>query len=286
MSKLFRPVQLASAIGLFTFLLAFPLFGQSQGTCTFTLYDPPSGFIYGLSPGGINHWNTVVGGASGPTQQMSKGYIRWANGEFTLFAVPNNAVTTFTDRNLNGTTVGLYAASITAPSNGLIYTSKSWATLNYPGSPSTSLTGINKWTTIIGNAVDPKTGNSFGFKYQHGGFGKIQYPKATQTIVDGINDNGVIVGAYKMTGDTNWSSFELQNGTFKKLNYTFPVVGINNSGVIVDSSNVHFPDGRTTFVYVGGSVETAVTGINDAGIITGFAYWGTFEYKGFTATCN
>ncbi|HKW19433.1 MAG TPA: hypothetical protein VJO35_18130 [Terriglobales bacterium] len=258
------------------------------------MYNPPSGYIYDLTPGGINHWNSIVGGVGGPNQGMEKGYVRWANGSFTLFAVPNNASTFFTDRNLNGTTVGWYGSSNStpppntgSPASGLIYTSSSWATLNYPGAVSTALTGINKWNTIIGDATDAKTNATFGFKYQHGGFGKIQFPGAAQTIVTGINDNGVIVGAYKkMSSDANWSGFELQNSTFKKLDYTFPPVGINNSGVIVDSSNIHYPDGRVTPVGIGGAAESAVTGINDLNVVTGFAYYGTFEFQGFTATCK
>lgn len=62
--------------------------------------------------------------------------------------------------------------------------------------------------------------------------------------------------------------------------------GINNSGAIVDSGSIHHPDGRVTPVAIGGAAESAVTGINDLNVVTGVAYYGTFEYQGFTATCK
>lgn len=286
---------IATATSLLTFFLMCPLFAQAQGSCNYTTYNPPSGYIYDLTPGGINHWNSIVGGVGGPSQGMEKGYVRWSNGGFTLFAVPNKPVTFFTDRNLNGTTVGWYGSSTTSyappqpatgPTSGLIYTSSSWATLNYPGSPSTALEGINKWNTIIGNAMDAKTSHTFAFKYQHGGFSKIQFPGAQQTIVTGINDNGVIVGAYQVTASETgtWLGYELEKGTYKKLNYV--PQDINNSGAIVDSNSIHYPDGRVTPVAIDGAAESAVTGINDLNVVTGFAYYGTFEYQGFTATCK
>jgi hypothetical protein len=281
-------VTVSSAI-----LLAFPLFAQTQGSCTYKMYDPPKGYIYDHSPGGINDHNVIVGGVGGPSRVIEKGYVRGPNGAFNLFRVPNNPYTFFTDRNLYGTTVGWYAAQPTSPppnpggpSNGLLYTSSSWAKLNYPRSTRTVLTGINRSNAIIGNAVESKTGAMFGFRYQNGGFHKIQYPGAAQTQVTAINDNGVIVGGYQMSGSNNWSGFVLQNGTFRKLNYTYLPNGINNSGVIVDSENIHYPDGRTTFVYVPGAASSGITGINDANVVTGVAYWGTFEFQGFTATCQ
>src|ERR1700738_1639918 len=37
------------------------LHAQAQASCTFTYFDPPSGYGYGFYPSGINHYNTVVG---------------------------------------------------------------------------------------------------------------------------------------------------------------------------------------------------------------------------------
>jgi hypothetical protein len=170
-------------------------------------------------------------------------------------------------------------------SKGLIYTSKSFATLNYPGSPSTALTGINKANTIVGNETDPATTHVRGFKYQNGKFTPIKYPGSLQTTTTGINDNGVIVGGYENGSSENpWKGYILQNGTFKSFNYI--PNDINNSGTIVSGSRIYYPNGTVKVVYVPGSANTFVNGINDLGIITGGASWGTNEFKGFTAKCK
>jgi hypothetical protein len=277
-------------LAVLAFSVAASLQAQTQANCTFTYFDPPSGYIYGFYPNGINHYNTVVGGVFGPNQNTEKAFIRYSGGGMSLFGFPNATWTYLNRRNVYGTSVGAYGASSAAPppglgSHGLIYTSKSYATLNYPGSPSTALTGINKSNTIVGNETDPTTKHVRGFKYVNGKFTQIKYPGSVQTTVTGINDNGVIVGGYEDGSSENpWNGYILQNGTFKSLKYI--PNDINNSGTIVSGSQIHYANGTVKTVYVPGSANTFVNGINDLGIITGGASWGTFEFKGFTATCK
>ena len=285
-SKYIIPVSACLAL-----LMASPLSAQTQASCRLNAYNPPSGYIYDLSPGGINYWNTVVGGVGGPTQGMETGFVRWSNGKFTLFNVPSFASTFFTRRNVNGTTVGWYGNATAVPppgpgtgAHGLIYTSKSWATLNYPGSPSTALEGINKANTIVGNALDLKTKAAFGFQYQNGKFVKVQFPGAAQTLAFSINDQGIVVGWYQLSpGSTRWSGYILNKGAFKKLNYL--PLDINNGGVIIDFNHVHFPDGRVAFVGTS-AANSGINGLNDANVVTGFQYFGTFEFQGLLGPCK
>ncbi|HUK49185.1 MAG TPA: hypothetical protein VLW06_16400 [Terriglobales bacterium] len=133
-SSLFISFGLALVFG------STPLFAQTQANCDFKTFDPHSGYIYGFSPNGINHYNTVVGEADGPQEGMGKAFIRYSGGSMTIFAVPKAQYTVFNRRNKYGTSVGWYGPQpVTVPpgtgSNGLMYTSKSYATLNYPGSP-------------------------------------------------------------------------------------------------------------------------------------------------------
>lgn len=266
---------------------------QTQANCNFKTFDPPSGYIYGFYPNGINHYNTVVGEADGPQAGMGKAFIRYSGGGMTLFAVPKAQYTVFNRRNLNGTSVGWYGTqpvtvSPGTGSNGLIYTSKSYATLNYPGSPSTELNGINKWNTIVGTALSSGTPKAmFGFKYQNGKFTQIKYPGAAQTMVTGINDNGVIVGGYQK-GSSQWSGFVLEKGTFKTVTLSpgYVPADINNEGEIVSGNEILYPSGKLEIIYLPGSAGTSALGINDLGIISGDASYGTFEFKGFTATCK
>jgi uncharacterized membrane protein len=255
------PQLLGSALSLpvVSLLVAVSLAGslrsQTQAICNFTYFDPPANFIYGFYPNGINHYNTVVGGVFGQTQNAEKAFIRYSGGGMNLLSVPNATWTELNRRNIHGTSVGAYGSGTSSlppgsGSNGVILNAGSFATLNFPGSPSTALYGINKYSTIVGTGLDPKTKGAFGFKYANGTFTKIKYPGAVQTIVTAINDNGVIVGGYEKGSFQNpWFGFIRQkDGTFKSLSY---IPGdISDSGVIVADNSIHYPNGTVKVVYV------------------------------------
>ena len=287
-----------SAPRLFTLLVAatflaftFVAHAQTPATCTFTYFNPPSGYTGDFWPTGINHYNTVVGGIdTTATNSFEKGFIRYSGGGVSLFTFPNAVLTQLNKRNLNGTSVGFYDANGGAYTHGLILTSSSYTTLDYPKALSTALNGINKSNVIVGTEVDPSTTGQVGFKYLSGKFTLIKYPGAVQTSVTAINDNGVIVGGYEKGSFENpWSGYILQNGAFKSLPYI--PLDINNTGTMVDGQNIHFSNGTTKKVVVPGAFEEFVRGINDIGVITGSANYGpnsqgNFTWKGFTAVCH
>jgi hypothetical protein len=287
-----------SAPRLFTAFVATTLFAltlcghaQTQATCTFTYFNPPSGYTGDFWPTGINHYNTVVGGVDTTVaNSLEKGFTRYSGGGVSLFAVPNAIFTQLNKRNLNGTSVGYYDTNGGAYTHGLILTSSSYTTLDYPNALSTALNGINKWNTIVGTEVDPSTTGQVGFKYQNNRFTAIKYPGAVQTSITSINDNGVIVGGYEKGSFENpWSGYILQNGVFKSLSYI--PLDINNAGTMVDGQNIHFANGTVKKVVVPGAFEDFVRGINDLGVITGSANYGpnsqgNFTWKGFTAVCH
>jgi hypothetical protein len=289
--------SLIGRIGLFA-LIAIPfapsLQAQTQASCTFTMFNPPSGYPGGFWPNGINHYNTVVGGAFTVNQNSEKGFTRYSGGSLSTFGFPNALFTVLSRRNIYGTSVGQYyfAGATGFPGNGshgLILTSTSRATLNFPNSNSTVLSGINKWNSIVGSAIDPATTGSFGFKYANGTFTKIKFPGAVQTTALANNDNGVIVGGYELGSFENpWSGYVLQNGTFKSLTYI--PSDINNSGTIVAGNFIFYANGTVKQVNVSGGSQTFINGINDLGTITGGAIYtdsqGNSTFKGFTAVCH
>ncbi|HUK49186.1 MAG TPA: hypothetical protein VLW06_16405 [Terriglobales bacterium] len=139
----------------------------------------------------------------------------------------------------------------------------------------------------MGTALDAKTKDLFGFKYENGKFSQIKYPGATQTMVTGNNDNGVIIGGYQK-GSSPWTGFALENGMFKsvKLSAGYVPSDINNRGEIVSGNEILYPNGKLEIIYLPGSAGTSALGINDLGVISGDASYGTFEFQGFTATCK
>lgn len=266
---------------------------QTQASCTFKYFNPQAGYSGDLLANGINHYNTVVGGTYTANNNAEKGFIRFSGGGVTLFAAPKAQLTVLNKRNYGGTSVGSYATLGASGDlngmQGLILTSKSFATLDYPGVSATSLTAINKSNVIVGVAT-PSGAGSFGFKYVNGKFTKIMHPGAVQTSITAINDNGVIVGGFEDSSFENpWSGYVLQNGKFKNL--SFIPADISNSGTIVGGNSIFFTNGTSKQVKVPGSFETFVNGINDVGMIAGSANFGpgangNFTWKGFTATCH
>lgn len=283
-------MMLALVAGLFS--LTSLSEAQSAANCSFTLINPPSGYTGDFFPFGINHYNTVVGGAYTANQNAEKGYLRNSGGGTSLFGHPNSTYTELYKRNLNGTSVGQYSnlPPSTPPisgSHGIILTSSSYASLDYPGAGATELSGINKSNVIVGSALSTTTGGSFGFKHANGAFTKITYPRAVQTTTTAVNDSGVIVGGYEPGSFENpWSGYVLQNGTFKAL--SFIPSDINNSGTMVSANNIYFTNGTVKTVTVPSSNQTHVNGINDLGTITGSAHFGGTPgtWRGFIATCH
>ncbi|HTM35249.1 MAG TPA: hypothetical protein VL156_00745 [Terriglobales bacterium] len=276
-----------------TFLLIVPpSAAQTQASCTFQLFNPPSGFSGDFFPMGVNHFKTVVGGAYTSNQNSEAGYTRFSGGGTSLFKAPHALFTQLNRRNASGVSVGQYSPAgqpgFPGPgSHGVMLTSNSQATLDYPGAGSTVLSGINKSNVIVGSALDTSTGGSFGFKHVNGKFSKIVFPHAVQTTTTAINDNGVIAGSYELGSFENpFSGYILQNGMFKSLSYI--PADINNAGTIVSGNTIHLPNGAVKTVNVPSSNQTHVNGINDLGTITGAAHFGGTPgmWKGFTATCH
>lgn len=275
------------------FLLGASASAQTQASCTFKMFNPPSGFSGDFFPMGINHFNTVVGGAYNTNLNSSEaGFTCFSGGGTSTFKAPNALFTQLNKRNLNGVSVGQYTPKGQPGfpgqgSHGVMLTSSSQATLDFPGSDSTALSGINKSNVIVGSALDPSTSGSFGFKHVNGKFTKIVFPHAVQTTATAVNDNGVIVGGYELGSFENpWSGYILKNGTFKSLNYI--PADINNAGTIVAGNFIQFTNGTIKTVSVPSSDQTHVNGINDLGVITGAAHFGNTPgtWKGFTATCH
>ncbi len=268
-----------------------PVFGQSTASCTFSYFVPPSPYNASFEANGINHYGTVVGSAS--TTTITKAFVKPSGQSMYLFAMPNATNTTFNKRNYYGTTVGFYGAS--AGSSGLIYTSSSHATLNFPNAYGTVLWGINKWNSIVGSYSPSYGANQQGFKYNGGHFSSIRYPNAAQTVPRAINDSGTIVGEYVNVNLENPPhGFIYSGGTYKTLDVpgalSTELLDINNAGTIVAGPNLLYKSGAWEKVVAPNASETFVNGINDLGTITGLANYpgsnGNYTWKAFTAACK
>lgn len=162
-----------------------------------------------------------------------------------------------------------------------------------PGASQTYASGINNNGTITGFLGDA-TGAEHGYlRYLGGDFVTFDAPGSNDITPDSINSNGAVAGSY---GDTRTDGF-LRNadGTFT----TFTVPGmfpsssgnpivINDSGIIAgpyfdatEHGFVRLPSGSVSTIDFPGSADTAATGINADGVITGIYLDATFTPHGF-----
>src|SRR5258705_12121333 len=113
-------------------------------TCTnWKFFKAPSPWT-NFGAGGINRWGTVVGGVSQDPSTITHGFVRYSNGGFNFYRVPNSIGTSFLHRNALGVSVGYYTDS-SYITHGLVVSGSSRATVDYPGATITELTSINYW---------------------------------------------------------------------------------------------------------------------------------------------
>jgi uncharacterized membrane protein len=157
--------------------------------------------------------------------------------------------------------------------------------IDFPGAASTEVRGINNLGHVVGRyfAAD---GSIHGFFYDGAEFREVAFPGAYQTDAIGINDQGQIVGTYvTSTPDRQSVGFLFDAGQYA------PILGpggasaalddINNKGEILGfsgdlTSGASFVLTGSTYrtVTADGARLTRATGLNDAGDVVGYAYFG------------
>lgn len=291
----------------FLLLFAAVLCDAQTATCTnWHLFNLPSASA-NTNPSGINRWGTVVGNTSGASLSTVSGFIRYSNGTFKTYVVPNGGRTLFTRRNAQGVTVGW--ADGGPGTEGLVLSGSNLVTIDYPGATGTILEGINYWGTIVGiwsNTNPPFTGPWDSFKLKNGAYTAIKYPGSVTTNVMSISDKGVIVGYYNYYAFNGHyypdHGFTLTNGVYKTLDNPKASLAarngtvlndINSSGTIVGtyrpSDNLDrgfiFIKGTFKDVKVPNFPYSRVNGINGYGDVTGIAY-GSGSVTAYTAHCQ
>jgi uncharacterized membrane protein len=280
---------------MFLFLFASAFCDAQTATCTNWKF-----FSTGFSTA-INRWGTVVGVTA------NLGFIRYSNGGFTTYGVPNSSQTSFSRRNALGITVGDYwdsaqsqkLCSACPHNHGLVLSGSTALSVDYPGAHRTFLKGINYWGTIVG-VYENSAGAADGFKLKNGVLTSVHFPGSILTLPSSISDKGVIVGTYADSQQLG-HGFVLQNGVYTTLDNPKgdPSSGtrlddINSSGAIVgsyyDSNSI-----AHSFIYINGvfkeiivpnAIYAGVTGLNGYGDVTGTANFYPLNYTYFLARCQ
>ena len=260
---------------------------------TFTSFDGLGNNGGGTAVNGIANNGDVVGfssdNAAAPT--LLTNFIRNPGGTITALAIGGDPLAMANGVNDSGTVVGM-------DSNGTAFSLAGGTLRTLPdvNGDTTSETafGINDSGLIVGQYTDSVTGTSPGFLFSGSAF-TILNPvvNAAATNAQSINDNGLVTGFYSTDG-VHQHGFFYNFGTNQ---YTLPAdpsipnlvltqfLGINDNGLAV--GYYQLPDGsQHGFLYdiatqtysflddpnaaLSGVSITQLTGVNDAGDISGF----------------
>jgi hypothetical protein len=294
-------ISILRSVGVFLLVSsAASVSAQTQASCTFTQFSVRSQTSTGirtLGPGGINDYRTVVGAAEN-SNGLTQGFIRWSNGALSFYAAKPSGIavdTFFSDRNNNGVIIGL--AGIPFSLQGSTFTPLV-LTIGTHTQTMFAPVKINNWGTIVGY-YSGSSGTIHGFKrWSNGQAIALDFPGAKETFPLGINDHGTIVGWYSNTLSPNEQrrGFIYRNGQWTKLDYPSSTLqttltGIDNAGLIIGSTVAgSFHHG--SFIYKNGVFKKVITPNSTVPtVVSGISLvrgllTGISGFGGFVATCK
>jgi len=194
---------------------------------------------------------------------------------------PGSIYATASGINNKGNTVGAFGMP-GKPLQGFGYlpATNQYKIFNYPGADSTIALGINDANTVVGTFANGDTQHGF-FLVNGTKFTQYDVTGSSGTVIQGINNAGDFAGTVGANGD--YHGFVNISGivtTFQVNGLPTDVYSINASGTTVGffvnaqatgvDGFLRDAAGNVTQIDYPSSIQTACTGINDAGAITGF----------------
>ncbi|HXY50174.1 MAG TPA: hypothetical protein VEI01_12040 [Terriglobales bacterium] len=219
-------------------------------------------------------------------------------GVFSVIDFPGASFTAARSINARGDIAGRFSDA-NGNQHGYVLRDDHFTKIDYPGASATVVRGINNAGDISGNYLD-STGLEIGFIFQDGRFQKVQAAQsnACSTDVWMVQDNGrtAVGDLCKNSDSTLYGYLRRQPGSGFQL-ISFPNTGsfpctssryINEKGdisgiyVIANSEDECYNSGslrgfllrqgKYIAIDVPGATDTAVTAVNDDGVIVGFYY--------------
>jgi hypothetical protein len=273
------------------------------GDYNFISFDGAGNHAGGTTANGMNNNGAIVGFSNDGAGNLTN-WIRNPDGSFTLLTPPLMPTDMANGINNAKTVVGVTGTNAFSLPFGGSPTNLPAAN---PGNTSSELAfGINDKGMIVGQYTDTSTGTTPGFIYDGTKFTILNpvSPVGGVLVVNaqGINNNGLVTGFYTTDNTTPpVDGNEPQHGFFydsKTAKFTLPtdpnqpnlftvqLLAVNDHDVAAgywqdNAGNQHgllynFDTQKYTFlddpnaVPISGIVTTQITGINDAGQLTGF----------------
>jgi hypothetical protein len=301
-----RRLFLAAGIAALAVGLSIP--ANASTVYSFISFDGPGNNGGGTTVNGINNNGDVVGFSSdnAATPTLFTNFIRNANGTFSTLAIGGDPLAMANGINNSLTVAGMNSNGTAFQLAGGVVT-----TLPSVNGTTTSETafGISDGGLIVGQYTDGATDTTPGFLFNGAAFTVLNpVLNAAVTNAQGVNHSGLVTGFYSIDG-VHQHGFFYNSATSQFLLPADPNIanlvltqflGINDLGLAVgyyqlpDGSQHGFLFNTTTQTYsflddpnaaLSGVSITQITGVNDAGEITGFYVdAATGLQRGFVAT--
>jgi hypothetical protein len=266
---------------------------------TITTFDVPESFFQGMFLGtlafSINAAGAITGFYYKPQSQISHGFVRDPEGNFTTFDPPGSISTIPQSINAGGDVTGYYNEANLVVHGFVRLDNGTVISFDPPESVATKAVSINAKGAITGYYQDANM-RVHGFLRRHGGtIVSFDPPESMGTTVAGINNAGAITGSYTVANGRTFGFVRDPQGRFRSFDpgvNTFPD-SINNEGAVTGSYTdangrhgfVRAPGGSITLIdplpvsgldggcrNPGGLLlpSASPTSINDDGVITGW----------------
>lgn len=183
----------------------------------------------------------VVDAVNGVRYSQAGGIANSAGGNAIVGAYSDN------NYGVHGFALTGWSPSGFDPGLGLTGITGTLTLLDVPGAPYTAALGINDSQIIVGNTLDPATGGSGGFVFDGSSYNIFRIAGANQTEASDVNNANVVVGTY------------LSNTGYH--GYVASLAGISGHQIAAFT---------TIDAPAPGTLGTHLTGINDAGDLTGW----------------
>jgi hypothetical protein len=289
--------------GLIALVMATTAPSVRAGNYVFTNFDGFGDHTNGTTANGINNTGAVVGFSTGAAGNLTN-WIRNPDGTFTSLTPPLGTADMANGINVANTVVGVTGANAFSLPFGGSMTNLPAAN---PGNTGNELAfGINDTGLIVGQYADNATGTTPGYIYDGKNFTILNPVSPVGGILvvnaQGINNNGLVTGFYTIDNTTPpVDGNEPQHGFFYDKTtghytlvadpnqpnfFTVQLLSVNDHNIAAGywqdtAGNQHgllynFNTSTYTFLddpnvgTIDGLVTTQITGINDAGTLTGF----------------
>lgn len=280
-------------------LLCWPYLVSAAQAKKTTLFDVPGTPPGGSYPVTINRSGTIVGPCE--IDGNDEGFVRNADGSFTIFAVPGAYSTSVTALNDKGQIAGWYVETNTGPYHGFIRDAEGTMTnFDISGAVDMEVTSINNSGTVVGSYDAPLFVRHGFIRDKKGNITTFDSPNSKDIEPQSVNDAGEIAGGSTGDDGTGYGFVRGVDGTITLFlgpnNSSATAVAIDKSGTATgyyrddvgfgEHGFLRTRDGSISGFDAPGMAVTEPHAINGKGAVAGDTIAADNSRRGFVRNAN